>query len=105
MGEPQYYNWAEIQTKGQFSLKGAHGLLMDKALAYADQEELKTNYINLVIPDEKTFTTGHDRTTTSTERNRSQAAAVYYQCQQINPNHKIGVEKRSDFSIIVNDKT
>jgi hypothetical protein len=103
VGEPQSYNWGWLQTKGQFHLSGARGLLLDNALDYANEHNLDANYINLQIPDEVTFTTGSSKVTDSTDLHPAdKAIASYYQCQKINPQHKLGVIKKTDIGITVN---
>lgn len=52
-----------LKAKGRFNLKGPYGLLINKAIAYADEQNLNPNYINLTIPDEHYFTTGSSRVT------------------------------------------
>jgi len=100
---PQSYNWATLQMQGQFQLRGSHGLLMDKALAYANQQNLNINYINLQIPAENTFTTGSGNVTNSINLNPSAPAiAYYYRCQKINPRHQLGIQRRNEAAIINN---
>jgi hypothetical protein len=64
IGERQSYNWQMLQVKSMFG-KGPHYALMANALDYANQNNLKPNYINLNIPDETTFSTGDSKSTTS----------------------------------------
>lgn len=94
VGSPQSYNWALLKTEGQLHLTGPMGLLRDKALDYANQQNLNPNYINLYIPSTWGFETGNARKTNTTNLSpNAQAVATYYQCQLINPEHKLGVIK------------
>jgi hypothetical protein len=99
-GAVQSYNWMEIQREGALSIKGGIGLLTDKALAYANQEHLKINYINLHLPNQQTVTTGTGRFTSSNVVNQSaQATASYYLCQRINPEGKVGGVTSQDLAV------
>lgn len=103
IGTPQAYNWAMLKTQGQFNIKkGPYGMLADKAVGYANQQGLKPNYINLQIPNETTFTAGYKRSSTSYNFSSAMAVASYYQCQRINPQNKIGWQKKTDTAILIN---
>lgn len=91
IGTPQSYNWATLRTEGQFHLSGPVGLLTANALNYANQQNLNPNYINLEIPTEKTIEGFNIHP-------HAQAVAVYYQCERINPQHKIGFQKKESLS-------
>lgn len=100
VGTQQSYNWAMIKTEAQFKFTSGYGLLMDNALAYANQQQLKVNYINLIIPEEKTFSVSKGSFTNYHNLNRgAQAHAVFYQCERINPNHQLAVRKSTNFGI------
>lgn len=100
VGVPQYYNWSEIRMQSQFQWGGWWGLLTDKALAFANQQNLNTNYINLVIPDENTFSTGTGRFSVHHHLNNySQAEIHYYQCRAINPSHALGHQEKTDVDV------
>ncbi len=102
-GTLQSYNWQELQVQAQFHFtSNAHSMLMDNALAYANQQNLKLNYLNLQIPTEKTFSTSSGNSTTSLVLNSdAQAVASFYRCKLINPEHNIGWEKKEDISVSV----
>lgn len=103
VGTPQVYDWSLIKVQAQLHpLANAHTLLTQKALDYANQQNLKVNYINLQTPIEKQFSTTRGRLTTSRNLNSdATAVALYYQCQKINPEHKIGWERRYVTSVNV----
>jgi hypothetical protein len=103
VGYSQTYDWAMLRMQGQFTVSGARGLLMDKALTYANQHDmLKINYINIVVPNQNTFTTSNGGMSRSIDLNPgAQAVLEYYQCKVINPHHQIGWEKGTDVSVAV----
>ncbi len=102
IGTPQYYSWSTLQFQGQFNFRGPVGMLADKAVAAANQDNIKPNYINLYIPEEKLFTTGSSKATVSQNYNRDDnAVATYYQCQLINPERKIGSIKTKEVGVLV----
>jgi hypothetical protein len=104
IGVSPAYNWAEIQTQGAFRLSGDVGLLTDKALEYANQQNLRANYINLQIPDGKTLTMAYGKfSSASNLAPQNQAFAFYYQCARINPEHKFSVQKSTDVGFSVDD--
>ncbi len=94
VGAPQSYTWSKLQDEGQFKLTGASGLLKDNALAYANQQNLNINYINLTIPKQKTLSIGSSDSFILNDN--AQAIATFYQCQQINPDHKLSAVKTSN---------
>ncbi len=97
---PQYYNWAQIRLQGQFQWGGPYGILTQKALDYANQQNLQINYINLGIPTENTFSTGSGRFTDHHNLNpNAMAVTAFYNCRQINPEHRLGAEQKNDMSV------
>ena len=100
VARPQSYDWGSIKRRGQFSLSGPQGLLRKKALAYANQQRLKVNYINLQVPEGKTFSVSRGRSTSYYNLNRSaRAYAMFYQCQKINPDKKLSVHKSTNIGV------
>jgi hypothetical protein len=99
---PKSFNWASLNSESAFTLGNATTLLMDKALAHANQQGLKINYINLQIPPENSFNTGSHRFQMRENLTpNANAFAGYYQCQRINPEHRIGMTKSTDYGVLV----
>lgn len=69
------YNWSRLQATG---LGDGEWLLKTKAIAYANQANIKANYIYLQMP--ATLSKVHPGAMIVPA-----ATAIYYQCQQINP--------------------
>jgi len=70
----QSYNWAVDQMKGNLKLGGGYEVLREQALAYANNNNLNPNYIQLTIP-EQVGVNGMNVTAFS------KARATFYKCQ------------------------
>ena len=105
ISEKQGYNWRDLETKGQFTyLQGGRGLLIEKAIEYANINNLAINYINLEIPDEDTTTIGHGGFSIGIHNNYNENAyANFYQCKQINPENKLSITKSRSDDIRINE--
>lgn len=90
VGTRQSYSWSMLQAQGSFSFTGPQGMLTNKALNYANQNNLKTNYINLMIPSQF-LVKG------MTVNPAAKATATYYQCKLINPEKNFGTSKEFSF--------
>lgn len=101
IGVRQAYSWYELRKEAMLRFNAPEGILMEKALNYANMTGLQPNYINALIPNKKSSSInimGFGRTRSAP---MTTAFAVYYQCERINPNKQIGytTETRSGFSI------
>lgn len=104
VGPVQSYNWAEIKNSAAFTFGNGQTVLMDKAVAYANQQNLKVNYVNLRIPEESTFSV--ESSVISNEWNLrpdAQAKIFYYQCERINPEHKMSYTKKKGVGMKIGD--
>ncbi len=99
IGARQAYDWRLLQTEGQFTLSGKYGLFTEKAIAYANQNNLSPNYINLIIPEDKSFSVSVNKEDIYKEDSTNNVYADYYQCDRINPEHKIGVQTHQDTNV------
>lgn len=69
-----------LKFEGQFkSFSGGYGLLRKKAVAYADEHKLKTNYVYYRIPDSLSV----NGINLSALTNSDQVEVIYYQCGKI----------------------
>ena len=89
LGMPQFYNWAEMKMEGQFclSLNGGASVLMDKAVDYANKNNLKPNYVDLQLPKEASLGGGPGGgiSTSWNLAPGANAVVIFYQCKLINP--------------------
>ncbi len=97
----QSYNWDLIQTKAQFTFSGPYGLLVDNAVDYLTQNNLKANYVNIIIPESHTlsFSDSTDSTSSYNMNPDSQAVITLYNCKLINPDLKAGATEGTDIGI------
>ena len=101
LGTTQSYNWADLQTRGQFThVQGGRGLLIEKALEYANNENLDINYIDLQLPDESTTSIATGGLSIGMDNNpNANATASFYKCIQINPDSTVGHTKQTNTTI------
>ena len=102
VGTAQRYNWAQTQMT-EFNLKSPEMRLVDKGIRYLTMNDLKANYINLLLPETKTFSLSKNpKATTYYNRNlKNDAVLVFYQCQRINPELKLGIKSESNLGISI----
>ena len=84
VGAPFVKNWAMATTEAQFHFTNAPSIIMQKALDNANQQNLSANYINITTPTVASI--GRINVTPTAD-----AVATYYQCEKIDPDHKLGV--------------
>ena len=101
VGTNQSYDWDTIQTEGQFSFSGPYGLLVDKAIDYLTVNDLKANYVDLIIPTSHTLSFSDSANSYSSYdmNSNSQAVIAMYNCQKINPDLKVGATQGTDIGI------
>ena len=102
MGTAQRYNWAQAQMT-EFNLKSPEMRLVDKGIRYLAMNELKANYINLLLPETKTFSfSKNPKVTTYYNRDlKNDAILVFYQCQKNNPERKLGMKSESNLGLSI----
>ena len=102
VGTAQRYNWAQAQMT-EFNLKSPEMRLVDKGIRYLAMNELKANYINLLLPETKTFSfSKNPKVTTYYNRDlKNDAILVFYQCQKINPERKLGMKSESNLGLSI----
>jgi len=102
VGARQFYNWQQFQTDHQFQLSGPMGALSDQAVTYISENHLPANYVNMTIPDAKTFSVGSGAASLSfNRRKRDNAMLTFYHCQKINPDHRAGIMKSSNTGLSI----
>lgn len=84
------YNWDDIKSKATWKFTSPNYLLADMLVDYANQNNIKANYINMILPGDYSVTMTSGKYSETTDYGRGQAYGEYYQCQQINPDHKVG---------------
>lgn len=100
---PLYMNWAKLKSQAAFSFDSGYNILMTKAIDYANLQNLRINYINLHIPEEKSFSAGSGSFSTVYDLRRgSQASASFYMCSVINPDRKIGYTTSTQMGYSIN---
>jgi len=67
-------DWGAAQFKGMIKMGGGYEVLQSEAIAYANQRNLKPNYIYLQVPDELEVNGFNIKAST-------EASANYYQCK------------------------